>query len=147
MTNLKPNAELAYRVLDHIDAHPSEWNQTVWVLNEGDCGTSACAAGWTCLLAGDQPRFHSDGDPEAEYVTPGGKRSRVYIPDRAAELLGMEPDGGEQTGYRLFEPNNTRDDLGRLVAEIFGPRPVTDAHRDDACRAIAAELDRHPDGL
>lgn len=33
----KPNAELAYAVLDQIDAHPETWDQGDW-----DCGTTAC---------------------------------------------------------------------------------------------------------
>ena len=39
---------------------------------------------------------------------------------RAAELLGINRwDEGDD----LFDICNTREALGRLVAEIFGPRP------------------------
>jgi len=107
----KPNAELAYRVLDHIDANPKSWDQGVWW-----CGTSGCFAGWTCALSGEQP--------ERDYA------NGIYVPERAAQLLGFETRddmdvvtdvAGEQSW--LFSPDNTREDLGRMVAEIFGPRP------------------------
>jgi len=127
MTNDKrPDAALAYRVLDHIDANPGLHDPRVWIERRGECGTAACMAGWTCLLAGDRPYYRDgDGDPEAEYVVhAGAPELGDYIPVRAANLLGMKLDGGYTlTGYRLFEPHNTREDLGRLVAEIFGPRP------------------------
>jgi hypothetical protein len=146
MTAPTPNAELAYRVLDHIDAHPEQHNQRVWIEDRGDCGTAACMAGWTCLLSGDQPRFHGDGDPEAEFVIHAGVTRGDYIPDRAAELLGMKPDGGAQTGFRLFEPSNTREDLGRLVAEIFGPRPEPTVVTCSHCRTPFDPADTAFDG-
>lgn len=107
-----PNAELAYRVLDHIDAHPESWNQGAWW-----CGTSGCFAGWTCALSGETPA--------GDYV------DGVYVPERAAQLLGFDDrdhldavsdaaDGGEAW---LFYSDNTREDLGRYVEAIFGPRP------------------------
>lgn len=106
-----PNAELAYRVLDHINAHPESWDQNVWVAQRPECGTAACFAGWACLLSGDQPAGIPDETGEIER----------YIPHRAGTLLGIEVDGGE---HPLFEYTNTRDDLGVLVEEIFGPRPA-----------------------
>jgi hypothetical protein len=106
-----PNAELAYRVLDHIDAHPETWDQSVW-----DCGTVACFAGWAVRLSGGT----SADDPD----------SPDYTPRQAARLLGFDDreemdaitDAAGETDW-LFACNNTREDLGRMVAEIFGPRP------------------------
>jgi len=110
-----PNAQLAYRVLDQIDAHPELWDQGVWIIRKnGDCGTAGCFAGWACLLSGASPYF--DGDrPVTAYVMQDGVMARVE--HLAEDLLGID-DGGE-----LFDTANTREDLGRLVAEIFGPRP------------------------
>ncbi len=121
MTGTKPNAELAYAVLDHIDAHPESWNQGKWW-----CGTGGCFAGWACALSGENP-VHADYSWLA-----GG----IHVSDRAAELLGFddeeqmwnatyealgEPDDEDMIG--LFHGANTRADLGRIVEALFGPRP------------------------
>lgn len=116
-----PNAELAYRTLDHIDAHPEDHDQDVWI-QKVECGTAGCFAGWACLLSGDVADINSDDDFEAEYVrTEDGER--IYIPRRAAEVLGINYDRANEYAHELFRPENTREDLGRLVADIFGPRP------------------------
>lgn len=104
-----PNAELAYKVLDHIDAHPESWVQDSWW-----CGTGGCFAGWAVKLSGEDPGW-------------------VYVAERAAELLGFtsEYDIEERAvaalGGRgrcdLFSASNTREDLDRIVAAVFGPRP------------------------
>jgi hypothetical protein len=116
-----PNAALAYKVLDHIDAHPEQHEQSVWTTMTY-CGTAACFAGWTCLLSGDRLVEDEDGDTDVE-VWVGGNIRR--IPERAAELLGIPyaPLFVLPYGHDLFNPGNEREDLGRLVAEIFGPRP------------------------
>ena len=120
-----PNAELAYRVLDHIDAHPDQHDQHVWierVMSGGkDCGTAACLAGWACLLSGDTPVF---GD-ESEIGTCEVSTGRTYesVPERAAELLGIPYEMRSGAGHPLFHQENTREDLGRLIPEVFGPRP------------------------
>jgi hypothetical protein len=62
MTAPTPNAELAYKVLDHIDAHPQQWRQGWW-FTELDCGTAACFAGWACVLSGYKPHV-ADADAE-----------------------------------------------------------------------------------
>lgn len=115
-----PNAELAYRVLDHIDTHPEQHDQHVWIEQTSTCGTAACFAGWTCLIAGDDPLFDED-DPETHEVLAEG--SILPVGGRAAALLGIPYDRAVPAGNILFDQHNTREDLGRLVAEIFGPRP------------------------
>lgn len=121
MTAPKPNAELAWRVLDHIDAHSEQHNQSLWMMN-APCGTVACLAGWACLLSGDRPVEDEDGDIDHEVWVGGDIRG---VGERAAELLGIPHQPLRQLpyGHELFNPLNSREDLGRLVAEIFGPRP------------------------
>jgi hypothetical protein len=111
------NAGLAYAALDHIDAHPEQWEQDVWI-DKADCGTIACFAGWVCLLSGEKP----------------GMELRIgkSVPERAAELLGASRYLYEVTGelgdHRdLFAGANTREQLGEYVEEIFGMRPVGEA--------------------
>ncbi|HZE33430.1 MAG TPA: hypothetical protein VE198_18555 [Actinoallomurus sp.] len=124
MTAPTPNAELAYRVLDAIDADPDSWDQGTWASRVG-CRTSACFAGWACLLSGDNPQFHI-GEADTEHFMRGEERH--YAPVRAAQLLGVPTEmvfdrTGSTDGPLLFNACNTREDLGRLVGEIFGPRP------------------------
>jgi hypothetical protein len=107
------NAELAWRVLDQIDAHPETWNQATW-----DCGTSADFAGWAVRLSGgrSEERFPVtvvvDGPPEIVGLEVG---------EAAMILLGSDCLTADDDD--LFDAGNTRADLARLVAEIFGPRP------------------------
>jgi hypothetical protein len=112
-----PNAELAYKVLDQIDAHPEQWDQGVY-LRAGYCGTVGCFAGWACLLSGEKPKASVDFD--TIHLADGTR-----VPDRAEELLRTSRylDAGTDDERDLFSEYNTREDLGRLVAEIFGPRP------------------------
>jgi hypothetical protein len=111
-----PNAELAWRVLDHIDAHPESWDQGLWW-----CDTSGCFAGWTCTLSGERP---IDGGYDIDHVPNG-----TSVPERAAQLLGFKDRedldaAGEAVGDAwLFCGDNDREDLGKYVEAIFGPRP------------------------
>lgn len=115
MSTATPNAVLAYRVLDHIDAHPEEHRQTAWV-DQDSCGTTACFAGWACLLAGDQAPPPADC-PSAMVFSPDGHLHGVF--DRAQEHLGID----EETAEDLFSGDHLAEDLAELVPQIFGPRP------------------------
>lgn len=112
-----PNAELAYKVLDYIDAHPAEWHQRSWV-----CGSAACFAGWAVRLSGCVIAQKYPDDPDSAYVTDGPQGIvGQQVGDAAEYVLGMRryKDGRDD----LFDAWNTREDLGRITAEIFGPRP------------------------
>lgn len=121
MTDTKPNAELAYRVLDQIDAHPELWRQDWW-LTKADCGTAACFAGWACILSGDTPRLVEPDDFEDQvefsYVTSPGD-APIHVNERATELLGIAPNQSRV----LFDGLNNRRHLGEYVERFFGPRP------------------------
>jgi len=113
-----PNAELAYKVLDHIDAHPKQWDQSFW-LDRTDCGTVGCFAGWATALSGLEAKFNEWG--YGRYVEVDGQPTMFR--EAAKELLGI----GEEEGNALFSADNTREALGELVAEIFGPRPAAES--------------------
>ena len=112
------NAELAYRVLDHIDAHPEEHDQGAWILRR-ECRTTACFAGRVSLLSGDEPQLDPNGGEWVDSVRSAAIGRVRHIHNRAAALLGIT----ESQADRLFDATNTREDLGGMVTEIFGPRP------------------------
>lgn len=137
VTNEPPvlNVPLLRKTLEHIEAHPDDWNQCFWrgVSYVAECGTAMCFAGWACELAGgvwagpasdfmwgdmliaepDDPtelavRFDESVciDPPADaIIDPGG---------RATRLLGLT---GEQ-GNDLFDANNSLDDIRRHLRTI-----------------------------
>lgn len=115
---MTPNAELAYQVLDHIDAHPEQWNQGLYI-GRRECGTVACFAGWTVLLATHAVPAYSDDTCSQTGIVRVNDRA-LDVSDYAAELLGI----GFVDGDYLFSPSNNRTDLGQLVDELFGPRPA-----------------------
>lgn len=127
-----PNAELAYRVVDHIDAHPELWNQGVYI-GKAECGTVACFAGWAVLLAGGEI------DTSTEGVTIVGRpdiAAGVHIERAAISLLGIQGEDVALYGDP-FDGLLTRGELGERVEAIFGPRPASVlaaadcSHRDD----------------
>lgn len=119
-----PNAELAYRVLDAINAHPAHFDMDNWVrvapsaelvgleqLTSPECGTTACFAGWAVALSGYQMTRNREVILANRLVSQG-------IAKFAADLLGLNDDQAAD----LFYADN-EDFSGELVAEIFGPRP------------------------
>jgi hypothetical protein len=114
----QPNAELAWRVLDHIDANPEQWDQGKWI-GEAECGTVACFAGWTVLLSGGEINTSS------ESVTIPGRPDLkdLHIEQAAQRLLGVRGDVMVLYGDP-FDGLLTRDELGERVTAIFGPRPA-----------------------
>ena len=125
MTETTPNAELAWRVLDHIDAHPESWDQNVW-----GCGTAACFAGWAVRLSGGVIAGERNSDAEVVDTTDDSAHPLVglTVEEAAYAVLGLDdflsigelPGGGTRW---LFFSGNNRHTLGHLVTEIFGPRP------------------------
>jgi hypothetical protein len=114
-----PNAELAYAVLDQIDAHPDQWEQGTWA-TRSKCGTAFCFAGWAVVLSGrtliwdSRNRVHAEAEFVLDDRTEAGQQ---WLADAAREALGIDDS------TFLFAGNTDREELGRLVAEIFGPRP------------------------
>lgn len=130
-----PNTQLAYAVLDHIDAHPEQWNQATW-WKQTECGTAGCFAGWAVALTGGTLRFDQWGTVHA--VDPDGGQGPVSTAALAA--LGINSDNYDCNdaddcercndrccddpdccGHYLFAATNTRADLQRGVEAIFGP--------------------------
>lgn len=75
-----------------------------------DCGTTACAAGWTCILAGDK---FLDSD---NVQTPEGDREDAMY--RAQELLGLDDDERDN----LFLRTKTAEDALAYIDELIEAR-------------------------
>lgn len=77
------NVPLLRKVLEHITAHPEEWDQEVWAkkTTENSCGTACCVAGWTAVFSG-----HS-------LVWDEGEALAVRRPDDWNGLTGFSPTG------------------------------------------------------
>lgn len=83
----KPNIDLAERVMQHIEAHPDEWDQSAWVNTwDGHCNTTMCFAGTTLFLSG-----YRINQQISRFVTPDGQDEvpGEVVGMLAAELLGM----------------------------------------------------------
>ena len=70
------------------------WDQADY-RREADCGTAGCFAYWTCVVGG-RPNVRYDD---------------VY--GTAIRLLGLPP-----RPHELFKPDNSLDDLARIVTEL-----------------------------
>jgi len=127
MTDITPNVPLLRKTLEHIEAHPEEWNQEYW-----RCGTTMCFAGTACHLDGGEWVTESaqstqdlDGLHNGEFVMRRdgeerdqrwGHEAYVHCATRAQRVLGITPGAAD----KLFDEENTLDDLRRLVGELCG---------------------------
>jgi hypothetical protein len=138
----RPNAELAYRVLDAINANPAHFDMDTWVrvphdaptiglaqLTSPECGTTACFAGWAIVLSG----YELTRDLE---IVQAGRVVPEVLSRFAASLLGLNDEQADE----LFLAAN-EDFHPELVAEIFGPRPAGPAADEQAWRECAHRAD------
>ncbi len=122
-----PNAARAYKVLDHIHAHPGSHDQGQFLeiaglsirydedapyLDAGEvatsCGTTACFAGWSALLAGHRLN---------RYATAENGRHAQAIAMRWLEI------DDEQAELLFFEAQDM-ETLVATIHDVFGPRPA-----------------------
>jgi hypothetical protein len=123
---MKPNVELLRATLAHIEAHPETWNQQMW---SNECGTAFCFAGHAVVLSGctvnpEREQVLLDTVPAEFHDTfreiTGGWNPPIAL--AAAVLLGLydtDAIGRSQT-IRLFNGDNTLEDLRSMVAELCG---------------------------
>jgi hypothetical protein len=118
------NVDLLKRTLAYIEAHPDEWDQSMWATT-GVCGTTFCFAGTAVHLSGGRPYFdnlYSDDATDAYFVVPGSVPEATGRPGEyenkystvARKLLGLDIDQGTE----LFDENNKLSDLRRIVAKL-----------------------------
>lgn len=105
---MQRNVELLERVMTWIDDHPEQHNQAEWAKSGLDCGTAACFAGWSAILAFGLGVVHHGGfDLPAPYDLGCMSRS-------AGALLGLTEDECDT----LFDATNSRDVLRLMVKDL-----------------------------
>lgn len=120
MTAVTVNVPLLRKTLEHIEAHPEEWDQSSW-----SCGTSGCFAYHAAMISGGEPVdmylgyvVSEEDDPSDQvYLAAIGRPAMVHVATRAVRVLGLDEHPGDT---RLFNGDNTLDDLRRIVAELSG---------------------------
>ena len=124
MTEPTPNLPLLRKVLDHIDAHPTEWLQEIWgtdhaivtstgevdfdlTLDVSECHTAFCIAGWAVFLDGTHKISFQAGGMVVDnfHFSAGGV---------AQQLLGLTD---EESGA-LFHYGNKRADVQAIAKRI-----------------------------
>lgn len=129
-----PNMGLLDSIIDHIEAHPEQWNQKTWA-RETTCGTAYCVAGFACaweegsIVKGGylflpKGSHHAmavlgdDYDNDYDWLNGdyGVPMSHAWIPFHEAgqSILGLTNGEAE----RLFMATNTLDDIKVQVEAI-----------------------------
>lgn len=89
------NTELLQQVMQYIDDHPKQHDQSDWY-RENECGTTACFAGWACILTGHNISASTN------------------VRDTAIAALGLT----SSEAWKLFFATNTRDTLRLMVKDL-----------------------------
>lgn len=105
-----PNLPLLRKVLDHIDAHPEEWQQATYGTGTA-CGTAACIAGHAMLMSG------YDFNPTDEIFSRPDGSIVEFEPDEGQTILGITYTEASLYGG-LFDSENTRADVQRHAEAI-----------------------------
>lgn len=111
-----PNLPLLRKVLDHIDAHPEEWNQAAW-MTETTCGTACCIAGHAIVFDGTHTLTVANDDVLVDGVSMvRGEDGRWHD---AAAIVGAKVLGlTEDEAGDLFHGWNGRADVQHFAERI-----------------------------
>lgn len=84
------NVPLLRKMLEHITAHPDEWNQDTWAVEseESSCGTAYCLAGHTAESLGYPLVWAGPGTNMASFCLADGKLRTIE--SVALHALGLE---------------------------------------------------------
>lgn len=108
--HMTPNVARLRETLAHITAHPEDHMQSAW-----RCGTSACFAGHTAILAGAVWATSQDYGVEEEFPMPEGS-VRVGDPGDVTDrtYCSMDVTYVRSDGVRVFQfvKHYARDHLG-----------------------------------
>lgn len=113
-------------VLDHLIHHPELHNQNHFGVRNDDCGTTACVAGWTVLLAAPQGvtvewvRRHSLPELVMSSVNIPWLEQRFPVDEAAGLLLGLDYD----EGYELFYEYSTEAEARAYLRQLLDAASV-----------------------
>lgn len=116
------NLERLEQVMRFITDNPDLHDQGMWITIDTPCGTTACLAGWTCLLNGYEPvkeawdYRRADGGLQLAMIQKVGNSygSELDVFSTACEIL--EIDHG--IGAGLFGASQTLDSLWARVEHL-----------------------------
>jgi hypothetical protein len=117
----EPNIPLLRKTIEHIEAHPEEWDQTTWAVRT-PCGTTMCFAGTALFVAGYTFNWsHRIEESSAATIrrskTSGGKT--WPIPWVAQEELGLNDCQVRNIFYCMTDDPA---ELREVVEETVGER-------------------------
>lgn len=108
------NTELLEATMQHINDHP-ETHQQFWWFNQHECGTGGCFAGWTWMIAGNQPMQslvrHED---RTLRITDEVDDDITRLRAETTQMLGLT----EKEADILFDANNTIPALQLMVKDL-----------------------------
>jgi hypothetical protein len=104
--------------LEHITAHPEEWDQTTWMYRTttNSCGTAGCLAGNTVLHAGEEVHWDSRGYAAYLKVKELHVQAGILptsIAECARKLLGLD----EVQAASMFDAMNSLNYLWQLASQ------------------------------
>ncbi len=116
------NVPLLRKTMEHIEAHPEEWDQRHWAIQKEECGTAFCFAGTAIQLSGEK-RWQWDWHPICNEATLHDtvQDCQVSIAETARKLLGLRAHQASD----LFEANNTLPELRRQVTRLIAEEETT----------------------
>ncbi len=114
------DAPLAWKVYDHIAAHPQEWNQCTWMTTMGfltregiiQCGTKACYAGNLAIMAA--PEGTKFG--RHEMLIPHGKDT---VQCRTYESYAIQALSKGTIGNSHWYRTDEEEDLAQMICMMF----------------------------
>jgi len=116
---MEPNIPLLRKVMEHITAHPEEYDQREYAVRT-ECGTTHCIAGWAVALSDVSIVYRRLGIWDNRTAGDYGWNAELGSPAegtwrrQARDLLGLDALDARY----LFHEGRTLDEVWRFVEEI-----------------------------
>lgn len=129
------NRELAQRIKDKIVTERALWDQNSWAatlpenidangeLIDGTCGTTACVAGWACMLTGNPLDWSTAENIGFGKVQAARVKNGEWIESVATRELGLDDDQVAAL-FHTYDEDQTLQMLDQIIE--FGDLDVDD---------------------